>query len=480
MEQLNAHQSAYTSAADDTLAAMYFDPEKIDKAIYDHAIRVAYYPLEAQRVLFQTLCNLRTEGLEVYDTTVLASAGNRITHEWLLNLVNTYAPPMGAAFDTNCQLLTKYGVRAGAVKVLQTSWEQLSNADGKSTTEVIQQTMDILGGLHTVNGIRRVTAAETGQDFAEYMTGEPATTQSTGNDWLDDLTGGFSPSDIWWVVSAYKMRKSTLLLNLGMFAALNGASVAFLSREMPIRRVVAQIVCMFGIGYLIENGLYEAKSNTGHPLNWINPRALMQARNTFRRWDNRKVRAIDYGIAEWSKLKSRMRIYDTTDEGGRLRDMASVEAIIRRDRALHGTEIVMADYLQLFDAPGAGIFDKTSYSARVFQEIAKRDNLTMLIAAQKNENAIQNGNTDSYSPGVKGGGDPAQTADFLLETRYKYGDLTDERKLEICLKLSRHGSGGNDVKQIFDIHPGSGLFTEGDYARERRNAYQTESVSSLL
>lgn len=480
MEQLNAHQSAYNSAADDTLAAMYFDPVKIDRAVYDHGIRVAYYPLEAQRLLFQTLTQLRQSGQDIYDTTVLATAGNRITHEWLLNLVNTYAPPMGAAFDTNCQLLTKYGVRAGALKVLQTAQDQMGNADGKDTSEIIQQTMDILGGLHTVSGIRKVTALETADDFAEYMQGDPATTQSTGIDWLDELTGGFSPADIWWLVSAYKMRKTTLLLNLGMFAALNGASVAFLSREMPRRRVVAQIVCMFGIGYLLENGLYETKSSSGHPLNWISPRGLMQARNTFRRWDNRKVRAIDYGIAQWRNIQNRMRIYDTSDEGGRLRDMASVESIIRRDKALHGTQIVMADYLQLFDAPGAGIFDKTSYAARVFQEIGKRDDLTMIIAAQKNENAIQNMNAESYSSGVKGGGDPAQTADFLLETRYKYGDMTDERKLEVTLKLSRHGSGGNDVKNIFDIHPGSGLFMEGDYARQRRTAYQTESVASLL
>lgn len=477
---LNGHQSAYTSAADDTLAAMYFDPLKIDRAIYNHNIRGGFYPFEPQRVLFQVLCDLRQAGQEIYDTTVLAKAGNQFTHDWLLGLVNTYAPPMGAAFDANCQLLTEYGIRANAVKVLQTAQVQMSNADGKETGQLIRQTMDALGGMHTVNGIKSVTAESTGNDFAAYMAGDPITTQSTGLDWLNDLTGGFSPADIWWIVSAYKMRKSTILLNLALYAALNGASVAFLSREMQTRRVVAQLVCMFGIGYLLENGLYESRSNNGHPLNWISPRALMQSRNTYRRWDNRKVAAIDYGIAEYKKLKDRLRIYDTSDEGGRLRDIDSVQSILQRDRALHGTQIAMADYLQLFDAPGAGIFDKVSYGARVLQETAKRDDITLIIAAQKNENAIQNMNTDSYSSGVKGGGDAAQTADFLLETRYKYGDLTDERKLEITLKLSRHGSGGNDVKQIFDIHPGSGLFLEGEYARERRNAYQTESVASLL
>lgn len=480
MEQLTTHQSAYLSAADDTLAAMYFDPAKIDAAIYDYNIRPVYYPSQAQRALFQTLCQLRQAGEMIYDTTVLAKAGSALSHEWLLNLVNTYAPPMGAAYDTNCRLLVEYGTRASALNVLQTSASQMMDASGKPTAELIRQTMEILGSLHTASGIRNVTAADTATDFAQFMTGDPVTTLSTGNDWLDDLTGGFSPADIWWIVSAYKMRKSTLLLNLMVYAALNGASVAFLSREMPRRRVVAQIVCMFGIGYLIENGLYETKSSSGHPLNWINPRALMQARNTYRRWDNRKVRAIDYGIAEWRKIETKMRIYDTSDEGGRLHDMNSVEAIIRRDLAMYGTEIVGADYLQLFDAPGAGIFDKTSYAARLLQEIGKRDNLTMLIAAQKNENAIQNMDTESYSSGVKGGGDPAQTADFLLETRYKFGDLTDERKLELTLKLSRHGSGGNNVKQVFDIHPGSGLFMEGNYARERRNAYQTQSVTSLL
>jgi replicative DNA helicase len=477
---MNGHQSAYSSAADDTLAAMYFDPAKIDQAIYDHTIKGVYYPFEPQRVLFQTLCELRLAGQEVYDTTVLAKAGNRLTHEWLLNLVNTYAPPMGVAFDSNCRLLVEYGTRANALKVLQVAQDQMADASGKPTADIIRQTVDVLGGLHTASGIRNVTASDTAIDFSEYMKGEPATTQSTGLDWLDDLTGGFSPADIWWLVSAYKMRKTTLLLNLGLHAALNGASVAFLSREMPKRRVVAQIVCMLGIGYLIEHGFYETKTSAGHPLNWINPRALMQARSTYRRWDNRKVAAIDYGIAEWHKVKNMMRIYDTSDEGGRLSDMNSAEAVIRRDRVMYGTQIVMADYLQLFDAPGAGIFDKTSYAARLFQEIGKRDDLTMIIAAQKNENSIQNMGQESYSSGVKGGGDPAQTADFLLETRYKYGDLMDERKLEVTLKLSRHGSGGNNTKNIFDIHPGSGLFLEGEYARERRNSYQTESVANLL
>jgi replicative DNA helicase len=467
----DGHRSAFEAAADDTLAAMFFDPERIDRAEYEFNLRPVLFPSDLHRLTFQAMCDLRKKGEVIHDTTILAKVGGRVSHDWLADVLNRYAPAIGAAFEANCKLVHGYGMRAAALRAVLLAAAQFEDASGKSTGDIIRHTIDILGAAHTTGGIHGVTAGEAAISFSEYMNGDPIKSRSTGLIWLDNLTGGFSPADIWWIVSAYKMRKTTLMLNLMIQAALSGASVAFLSREMLTNRVSAQLVAMFAIGFLLENGLYDTVGNNNNPLNWISARSLMQARAEYRRWDNRKVAAIDYGINQYHLLRKSLRIYDTSDAGGRLSDIASAEAVVKRDKSLYGTDMVFVDYLGLFDAPGAGVFDKTAYASRTFQEIGKRDNLTMIIAAQKNEDSIRNGHVESYSPGVKGGGDPAATADFMMETQYKYGELMDERKLQLSMSLSRHGSGGNDTKTVVDIHPASGLILEGAYACERSRNY---------
>lgn len=477
---MSAHKSAYQSAADDTLATMFINPEMIDKALYEHQIRIGYYPDSRQKVLFEVLCQLRRSGDTIIDATVLAKAENKFTQEWLLNLIGTFAPSMAAAFEANCKLVTGYGLRMEALRIVTLAVEQLRNPDSKPTGDIIHQVMDSLGSTHTVGGIKGVTAEENAGDFEAYMSLQPPVTMSTGIPWLQEQSGGFSRGDLWWIASAYKMRKTTLMLNLALHAATNGASVAFLSREMLKRQVAAQLVSMFAIGYLLANGLYDVKNEYGQMLNWISARGLIQAQVGYRRWDKRKVAAIDYGISELAKIKKQLRIYDTSPNGGRLCDIASLQSVVRRDIALYGTQIVFVDYLQLFDAPGGSLFDKTMYAAHILQEQTKMYNLTTVAAAQKNEESILNASQERYSPGVKGGGDVAATADYLLETRYKYGDMKDEKKLEVTMKLSRHGSGGGDVKQTFDIHPGSGLILENDYATAQRGKYKPQSQQSVF
>lgn len=475
-----AHKSAYQSASDDTLATMFIMPETIDRAVYEHQLRVGFFPDARQKILFEVLCQLRRSGETIIDATVLAKAENKFTQEWLVDLIGTYAPAMGAAFDANCRLVIGYGLRLEAYRIVTLAVEQLKNPEGKTTEEIIHQTMDSLGSTHTVGGIKGVTAEENAGEFETFMGLQPPVNLSTGIPWIQEQTGGFSRGDLWWVASAYKMRKTTLMLNLALQAATGGASVAFLSREMLKRQVAAQLVSMFAVGYLLEHDLYEAKNEYGHMLNWISARGLIQAQVGYRRWDRRKVAAIDYGIAELAKIKKQLRIYDTSPLGGRLSDIASLQSVVRRDIALYDTQIVFIDYLQLFDAPGASLFDKTMYGAHILQEQTKMYNLTTIAAAQKNEDAVKNGNQESYSPGVKGGGDVAATADYLLETRYKYGDMSDEKKLEVTMKLSRHGSGGGNVKHVFDIHPSSGLILESDYATGQRRKFTPQSQQSIL
>ena len=136
--------------------------------------------------------------------------------------------------------------------------------------------------------------------------------------------------------------------------------------------------------------------------------------------------------------------------------------MVKRDKAMYGLDVLFVDYMQLCDAPGKSEHEQTAYLAKSFQKLALREDITAVVLAQKNEDSIKNG-VKSYSPGVKGGGDAAATADFMLVTSYKQDDAQNDKQLKVKMQLSRHGVGGNDTENIFDIHPASGLFLESSW-----------------
>jgi hypothetical protein len=464
----NGHNHAYENAACDVLAALYFDNVKIAPAEYQYELRPVLFPTPQLGLLFKTLCDLNRVGANINDNTILSRIGSEVDAAWLGDVLNVYTPQVGQAFESNCELVLKYGIRAGASRITKIMSQQLDDPVGKSTEMIISQGTDILTGLRTDAQAKSVQANEVGDDLDAYIDAPAEKTIQTGIEWLDSLSGGFYAGDIWMVAGAYKMRKTTLMLNMCLNAALNGASVTFLSREMSKRQVAAQLISMLAVGDLIAHGEYEVyshdlRTNTDYYLNWISPRKLLLARADYRRWDPRKVRAIDNARLQFKAIGDRLRIYDSSPEGGGLNDIVSAQLAIKRDLFLYQTELVFVDYLQLFEAPGNSLFDKTSYSSHAFQEIGKRDSVTMAIAAQRNEEAIKN-DLFNYSPGIKGGGDAAAVADFALQTRYKHGQEADENELEISVTLSRHGSGGGDTKQVVPIHPNSGLLLDSDFA----------------
>lgn len=467
----NGHSDAFENAACDVLAAMYFDNAKIAPAEYQHELKPGLFPTEHLGLLFTTLCDLARAKEVVNDNTILARIGSTVDSKWLSDVLHTYTPLVGDAFDTNCQLVVKYGTRAGAARVTARMTEQLKDVDGKPTATIIAQGTDILTSLQLDTQPKSVQADEISSDFDTFMATPPEKTILVGLPFLDSLTGGFSRSDVWMIAGAYKMRKTTLMLNMCLNVALAGASVTFLSREMNKQQVAAQLICMLAVGDLLAHNEYNVEITDNYrpavkyALNWISPRKLMLARNDYRRlWDRRKVRAIDNARVQFNQLKDRLRIYDTTPDGGKLSDVASAELLVKRDIHRYGMDIFFADYLQLFDAPGTSAYEKQAYASRAFQELTKMQNVTGVIAAQRSEEAIKGGNDFTYTMGIKGGGDASAMADFALLTQYKSRKGIDETQLEIIMMLSRHGSGGQETKDLAAIHPSSGLLLESDFA----------------
>lgn len=459
--------SAVELAADDVLAVILRDRSAYEVAVFEHGMMAAFMPTRTHQVVYRAVCELYDTGLSVHDTAILDRCEKQVTVEWLAQRFALYdATRTGKVFAENIHLLRKHSERRETVGELQRTIQRVQQGEDE---QAINELMTFLAGAGH-KPVTAETAGEHGRMFRDFMDSDPVTAPQTGLPWLDGLTGGFEPGHLWWVAGPYKSRKTTFMLNMALSAMLTNPHVnaAILSREMPKQRINAQLVAMMAVGHLKQQGQYQLADDYGHALHWISATSLIQSKKRYRQWHPLKATAVDVAIDAYWKLDRRLRVYDTTPDGGGLDDVASLQRMINRDIAMYGGSLFFIDYLQLFRAPGAQLYDRVSYTAQMLQSIAQSKQVTLVIVAQQNEATIQDGG-DSYSPGIKGGGDPAQTADYLLTTKYKQDeDNADDNFVTVNMKLSRHGQGGSKVKTDMPIHPNSGLLLDSSWLGGRQ------------
>ena len=448
--------SAWELAADDVIAVGLVMPGELDRARFEAGLRADHMPTPAHRAALQALYELRDENKPAHDTLVMDRAGGAVAAEWLAQRVMLFDETrIGAVLLENARMCVQQAARKTKIAVLRAAAQRLSQNDDM---EIVIN--DVVNALlaESDTAIERETAGEHGRDFRAYMDAAPDRFISTGIPWIDALTGGIaSDGRLWWIGGAYKSRKTTLAWNILLSALLTNddISCAMLNKEINIRYNNAALVAMLAAGCLKAKGLLRDKQNV------ISADNLYRARAGYKRWELQYVEAVDWAIARYWQLEKRLRLYDAQPERGGLHDLASIERVIKRDIALYGGRVFFIDYLQLFHAPGE-IYERVSAMSLALQSLAVRYNVTLFVLAQLNEETIRHG-VSGYSPGVKGGGDPAQTANYFLITRYKQGEYeNDDTKLQIEMKLSRHGIGGG-VKTALDIDAASGLLLESGW-----------------
>lgn len=253
---------------------------------------------------------------------------------------------------------------------------------------------------------------------------------------LQDKALGLRPGHIWMITAPYKGRKTTLMRNLVIQACREGASVSVFALEGTETGAYAGLTALLATERLIAWGcpdeavLSETFILRGYRSD-VQQQAIAEARTELDGW-NLRIYDARKGIAQPDKL---------------LR-------YIKRDRFLFGLNVYAVDYLQLL---GEGkLFDRIESTTHRLQQVTVEERLTALILAQLNEATIRE-SEDTYSPGVKGGGDPAAAADFLLRT--KYDGKSAPGVLTVELKLARHARPG---KQRYAINAPSGLILRED------------------
>jgi replicative DNA helicase len=254
-----------------------------------------------------------------------------------------------------------------------------------------------------------------------------------GIEWLDELTGGFLPSEAWVIAAPYKMRKTTLALNMAISCARNDAPISLFtvgdsSRGATYRKLIALVMNE----RLIRNGAENLSAPSARALQY-------------------PIRVDDYrGIYEYARKvvdSWPIRIYDGQDKIGNL---AEASRILRRDAALYGTRVFVYDYAQAVYS-GKNDYERTSAFVTWMQQMIGEYGMTGVAISQLNEETIKTSG-DSYSPGAKGGGALPAMANVFLMTRYLEPDMTIE------LKLSRDSRTGD--KRKHQLNPASGLILD--------------------
>jgi replicative DNA helicase len=246
---------------------------------------------------------------------------------------------------------------------------------------------------------------------------------TTGSRWLDGKTGGLMPATVWMIAAAYKQRKTTLMRNMVIAACKAKASVDVFALEGDRQGTTAGLIAM-----LATDLLYQADCDPAEMV--LSETWIATARSTAT-----QKAAID---AAWAELATwNLRIYDAKHG---VCNPAKLALKVKRDKFMYGVQVFFVDYLQRLSGAGT-LYERVESGTRQLQDLIGQEGITGVILAQLNEETVrQSDDSESYSPGVKGGGDPAAAADYLLRTKY---DANSPDELTVQLKLARHAQPGS-------------------------------------
>lgn len=259
----------------------------------------------------------------------------------------------------------------------------------------------------------------------------------TGVKFFDDLTGGLWRGMNYWIVGPYKSGKTTLMRNAIIRAVELNNPVGVFCAEGSREMFVLDCQVMLATRILYDQGLRGGDLRLG---------GLFLKRYYWQGGvlTKQELDAVHEAREIWAGLP--VHIWDTKDG---IRNLATLRHLVKRARVHYGATSFWADYSQLF-GEGGTIYERQSNTALAIQDIAQSENVALCMLSQKNEEGIRT--NQGYSANVKGGGDAAAAADFLLMPMI---DHDTPGIMSIELKFSRHTRTGSGQMAIA---PASGLF----------------------
>jgi replicative DNA helicase len=354
-------------------------------------------------------------------------------HEYLEQLERIWSDDDNAKIVYHVEQMKKIGILVRARSV----GRDLADADSvDSLGDIVSKAEVELSGIMTLQSERKGDAESVLNSAWEGIEAFEGTSIPTGLTWFDRLTGGIWPGMNYWVAAAYKQGKTTLMRNIALNVAQAGAPIDIFCAEGSRELFTLDCVAMLATGLMLDR---EARTNELR----LSGLFIMRAWRHKTLFTKDEFECISAAREIWAKLP--IRVWDSRDG---IKDHSVFRHRIKKSKLDHGARIHMGDYSQLWGNSGT-LFERQSETSQVVQDIATTENVAVWMLAQKNEDSIKGG---GYSAGVKGGGDAAAAADFLLIPA-----ISEDGDYQIQLKHSRHTSGGSDYHLV---NPSSGLFID--------------------
>ncbi len=247
------------------------------------------------------------------------------------------------------------------------------------------------------------------------VTGVPS-----GFSMLDNLTGGFQPSDLIIIAGRPSMGKTALVLSAARNAAIDhGVAVGFFSLEMSSQQLVLRLICA------------EAR---------VNAHSVRTGRLHEDQWRQLSTRI--------GKLHQAKIFIDDTPALGIL----EIRAKSRRLKVEHNVGLIIVDYLQLMQGPKSAQNREQEISniSRSLKALAKELNIPVIALSQLNRAVEARGDKRPMLADLRESGAIEQDADVVLFVHRPemYGQAEHEGKstegvAEIIIGKQRNGPTGN-------------------------------------
>jgi replicative DNA helicase len=448
----------WQAAADEVIGACLHDRAAWELVRFGpHPLAIEHFPPGPHREAFRAIDLLYLCERPAHLVSIVNETNNAVSLEWLgaRLLLGQQAAQKDRLLE-NCRIVQWRGQANADLTVLSEGLGLLRQARSDEDRRAVVARVVSRLSLEAGANLQDTTSQQLVTELRDLMS-KPQKPGLTTAPVLMQLAGTMQRGELWLVASAYKRRKTTLMLNNVLAAIRAGVSVTVVTLETDRITMTMQLVLMLAVEWLLQNGLYHQTDPRGLPMHALSAKQLLLLRSAYRSTlAPQQVAAIDYGMQTLNGLP--LRIYDTTTTGGGVRTLADVQTLLLRDRNLYGLDLLCLDYMQRLSSAGDTIYERVSRMAFDLQTMAQRHQVALMVLAQLNEYTIREGDR-SYSPGVKGGGDPAAAADYLFTTQYP---VEDENKVErydrvkVTLKLARYS--GSGTSEVVPIDPSSGLF----------------------
>ncbi|MCP4993881.1 MAG: replicative DNA helicase [Gammaproteobacteria bacterium] len=276
--------------------------------------------------------------------------------------------------------------------------------------EIAEQGSKGKGGFQPIKGLltKAIDRIET-----LYEQEDPITGLSTGFADMDQMTSGLQEADLIIVAGRPSMGKTTFAMNVAENVAISsGKPVAVYSMEMPGESLVMRMMSSLG------------------------------------RINQSRVRNGNLEDDEWPRLTSAVSILQGTkifiDDTPALTP-TELRARARRLMREHGElGLIVIDYLQLMQAPGAGDnrTNEISLISRSLKALAKELNVPVIALSQLNRSLEQRTNKRPIMSDLRESGAIEQDADivvFIYRDEVYNEDTPDKGSAEIIIGKQRNG-----------------------------------------